>query len=112
MNAIHILGVVISIFFSLFGLIIPKATGRFVGYKIEDTKGEIEIMATYGGFFLGLSLLALFVNSNGGYDVLGGAWLGAGVVRIIAIGKYRKFYPISTALAGIELLIGALLILA
>lgn len=110
MNAFHIFGVALSIFFSLFGLILPKSTAKFLGFNTENSRGDIEVMATYGGFFLGISLLTLFVNTNSGYDVLGGGWLGAGVIRVIALAKYRKFYPLAIALSGMELVIGGILI--
>ncbi|BCX14102.1 MAG: hypothetical protein KatS3mg085_634 [Candidatus Dojkabacteria bacterium] len=112
MNALQIVGIVISIVLSLFGIIVPKSVSKFLGLNSEDRRGDIEIMATYGGFFLGLSITALVLNSSAAFDTLAGGWVGAGIVRLIAIGKYKKFYPISIVLVGFELLVGAILFLA
>jgi hypothetical protein len=111
MNIFQILGITFSIIISLVGIIAPKSTAKVLGINVSDQKGYIEIMSIYGGFLIGLSITALLLNSDIAFNTLAGGWIGSGIVRLIAIGKYKKFYPLSILLICLALFIGVVFLL-
>ena len=80
-------------FLGLDALINPGWASRLVRLKPADgsVEGRSEFRATYGGLFFlshGFVVLALFTRQSGAdlaSAVIGAAWLGAGLGRIISI---------------------------
>ena len=75
------IGASISLLLGLMGVVSPSAVEKFVSIQAVGELGVSEIRATYGGFFLGVSIYALFIQETQVFIALGFAWLGAALVR-------------------------------
>jgi hypothetical protein len=75
-----------SLALGLLGLFAPHAAVRLTGIAIrEDLAHSVsEVRATYGGFFIGLSLAVLILGAPLAAWVLACGWLAAGLTRIIS----------------------------
>lgn len=78
------LGAVISIAAGLLGLIWPRTVGRVIGIHIPGRLGLSEVRATYGGLFIGAGLAVVLVGSRDAALVLGAAWAGAFLARLVS----------------------------
>ena len=78
-------GAGLSMLLGLMALIWPAKTESFVSIKSVGKEGASEIRATYGGFFVGISLFALMSQSPVVFAALGIGWLSAAVVRFVTL---------------------------
>ncbi len=105
-------GALITTGLGLMGLMRPTAAASFTSLEPLGTIGVSEIRATYGGFFFALGAYAIWTQSPVAFAVVGLAWLGAAVGRIVSV-----FVDRSTSLKNIggiafEGAIGALLLIS
>jgi len=105
------IGAIVSLIAGLLGLLWPNHVSAVIGYRLPGTLGVSEFRATYGGLFIGAGGAVLILGSGNAALVLGAAWLGAFVARVISIVVDRSTSKENLAGCGIELSIGALLIL-
>ena len=75
----------ITILLGIAALISPREIARLVNIKPDGLTGIAEIRATYGGFFCGLGVSALYFNNHIVFTAFGVAWLSAAFGRIISI---------------------------
>jgi len=78
-------GVSICFVLGLIAVFKPQYTKSFVGITASTQEGESEIRATYGGFFIGLSMCAFVLQSPEVFAVIGISWLAAAFVRLTTI---------------------------
>ena len=69
----------------LLAIVSPATIEKFVSVKALAKLGVSEIRATYGGFFLGISIFALLSQDILVFVALGIAWLSASLVRLVTI---------------------------
>ena len=74
-------GAVLTVFLGVLAVLSPGTVEKFVSVQAVGKLGVSEIRATYGGFFLGLSLFALYTQELNAFLALGFGWLGAAIVR-------------------------------
>lgn len=79
------IGAVISLTLGITAVLFPQKIASFVSLSINGTEGLAEIRATYGGFFIGISVYALFSQSTEAFLTLGIGWLIASLVRAITL---------------------------
>ena len=105
------LGIFISFSLGMAAVFKPSMIQNFVGLQAVSPEGQTEIRATYGGFFIGLSVYAFSVQSNEVFVVIGCGWLAAALVRFISL--FLGYYS-PTNLGGVifEAIIGLLCVSA
>lgn len=78
-------GVSVCFLLGLIAVFKPQYTKSFVGINASSPEGESEIRATYGGFFIGLSICAFVLQSSEVFSVIGFAWMAAAFIRLLTI---------------------------
>jgi len=76
-------GVFISLCLGFVAIFWPSKTEEFTSIKGVGKEGNSEVRATYGGFFFGIALFALFSQNSFVFLVLGIGWLSAALVRLL-----------------------------
>jgi hypothetical protein len=111
---IPVLGSSISFSLGILGLIFPKQIAELIGLEIpmSSKHGISEIRATYGGLFIGMSLVALFSQHTIAYLTLGFAWMGASLGRMASIIYDKAWTKMNFYGLLIESGISALLLIA
>lgn len=79
------IGAAISLLLGCIAVIAPQRIESFVSLNANNVEGLSEIRATYGGFFIGISIYALFSQSKDAFLVMGTGWLAAAFVRAITL---------------------------
>ncbi len=85
------IGATISLILGIMAIVWPSRIAAFVSVKGIGKEGISEIRATYGGFFVGISLFGIATQSPQAVVLLGCGWLGAAIVRLITL-----FYGFAT----------------
>ncbi len=112
-----ILACFVSLCLGLYGLFFPKRALKLVGLALdpERPEGISEVRATYGGFFAGVSLMALLtlvLYDNPFIAVgLGAGWLMAGFARVASVLFDRATFKANIGGIVAEFLIAAFLIM-
>jgi len=88
----------------------PSAAAAFTSIEPKGLIGVSEIRATYGGFFLALGSFALWARSEQVFLVLGLAWIGAALGRLLSVLVDRSTSPKNLGGIAFEAGIGALLL--
>ena len=71
----------ICIILGFIAIISPSAIENFVGISANGLEGKSEVRATYGGFFIGIAMYALYTQSAEAFLTIGIGWLGAALIR-------------------------------
>jgi len=94
----------------LLALIKPDATYGFIGLAANGVRGVSEIRSIFGGLFIALGVVPLFLGPLA-YQMLGIAYLGIAAARAFSI-LFDKSYAQSNLISlVIEILLGAILVL-
>jgi uncharacterized membrane protein len=83
-HILHIVGAVAMLAYGLTSFFAPKVVADAVSQTLEGKRGVAEFRIGNGGFFTAMAVFALFVNNPITYKVLGIAWLGGAIARLIA----------------------------
>jgi hypothetical protein len=106
-----VIGASVSVVAGLLGLIWPRQVSTVIGLELPGRLGLSEFRATYGGLFIGAGVAVLIIGSSDAALVLGAAWLGAFVARVVSLVIDRSASRENLAGCVIELAVGALLVL-
>lgn len=87
------IGSAITAGLGVIGLIRPSSAAAFTSIQPVGLLGVSEIRATYGGFFLALGAYGLYAQAATVFVVLGIAWLGAAVGRLVSIAVDKSHAP-------------------
>lgn len=79
------IGATLTLSLGLMAIISPKHTQDFVSIKAIGMEGVSEVRATYGGFFTGVSIYALWCQSTEVFLVVGLGWLSASLIRLVTL---------------------------
>lgn len=79
------IGVSISFILGLLAIISPNKIETFVSIRGIGKEGNSEIRATYGGFFMGISLYAIITQMPVAFAIIGFGWLSASIVRLATL---------------------------
>ncbi len=91
LNIASNIGAAISLILGIMAIIWPLKISTFVSVKSIGKEGVSEIRATYGGFFVGISLFGIVTQNPQAFVMLGCGWLCAAVVRLVTL-----FYGFAT----------------
>ena len=103
-------GAGISVVAGLLGLLFPVQVSQVVGVTLPSRLGLSEFRATYGGLFIGAGAAVLTIGVREAALVLGFAWLGAFVARLLSAAVDRSVSRENVAGLAIELVVGLLLV--
>jgi len=101
------IALLICLALGLLAIFRPEQIQSFISIRAVGKEGKSEIKSTYGGFFVGLSIYALAVQSADVFMVIGIGWLSASFIRFV--GLFRGLLTIKNV-GGVffEALIGVL----
>ncbi len=77
------LAAVVTVLLGLLGLGFPGAAMRLVGIAVSQPHGRLDVRATYGGLFIALGAFPLLTGDPVAFQMLGVAWLAAGLARTV-----------------------------
>ena len=101
----------LTIAFGCFGLIAPRYTAGALDLKpTTSTMGLSELRASVGGLFVALGLFCLITGAPEAYVMLGVAYVGAGLGRLVSIVIDKPPMPKALICFGFEAVPAALLI--
>ena len=75
------IGAYLTLALGVMGILSPRNVEKFVSVKAIGSLGTSELRATYGGFFFGIAIFALYSGNESAYFALGFGWLCAASVR-------------------------------
>lgn len=104
-------GSLITLVLGVFGVTAPLRISKLVGISPIGNHGLSEVRATYGGFFVGLGVMCLWLQQPQVYLVAGVAWMCAATVRVLSIMIDKAALPNNFGGVFIEGGVGALLLL-
>jgi len=81
-SAIPNIGAGINLLLGVVAIIWPSKIESFVSIKGKGKEGISEVRATYGGFFAGVALYAMFTQLPAAFIALGLGWLSAAIIRL------------------------------
>lgn len=85
MDFLNYVGALLSIGFGAFGFLAPRFTAGVLDLETTKTNmGLSEIRASVGCLFVGLGLGALFLGGTTAYAMIGFAWGGAAMGRLVS----------------------------
>lgn len=81
---LQLIGALVMALSGLAGLIAPARIANALSIELPDPRGRAEVRIGLGGAFFGLGLWALIAREPAAYYVVGAAWLGAAMTRLLA----------------------------
>jgi hypothetical protein len=85
LSVLQIIAAVGTIGTGLLALVKPRSVFGFTGLHAEGGRGITEIRSILGGLFIALGAVPLFYRSAETYRMLGIAYLGIGLVRLVSM---------------------------
>ena len=110
-DLLHWVSVGSLLFYAIASLIKPKFVARNLEHELNTGRGVSEFRILHGGFFLGISLFALYINNPIVYQALGWAWISAALIRISAYLPDRPSISLSVIAFLAELTLGIFLLI-
>ena len=114
MNILYIIKIIAAlgtIGTGAFALVRPLAIEGFTGLSPDGGRGITEIRAVMGGFFIALGLAPLFLNSPAAYRMLGIAYLGVGLVRLVSMFLDKSVMQSNIISLAVEIVFGVILVI-
>jgi hypothetical protein len=113
MNVLAILKIVAALATAATGLLAllkPASTYGFIGLTASSVRGVSEIRAIFGGLFIALGLVPLFLGTPA-YLMLGIGYLAIAVARTFSILFDRSYAQSNIISLAIEIVFGVLLVI-
>ena len=113
MNILMVLKIIAALVTAATGLLAfikPDATYGFIGLNANGVRGVSEIRSIFGGMFIALGIVPLFLGPVA-YQMLGITYLAIAAVRAFSI-VFDKSYAQSNLISlVIEIVLGAILVI-
>lgn len=111
-DILHLIGVIALLGYGLGSLLLPKVVAPLIAHHFDTPRGWAEFRIVNGGYFIGLSIFALLVNTPVVYQALGVGWLGAAGARVFALFVDRpKLEIVYVGLLIAEIILGIFLMI-
>ena len=84
----EILKIIMAILNVAFGILViwqPQRVAEASSFELIGARGVAEMRVGFGGFFLGMGLAALILNSDPAYQLFGLGYLAAFGVRVLSL---------------------------
>lgn len=101
---------VLTILTGLLALARPAAVEGFTGLSAVGGRGVTEIRSVFGGLFIALGVAPLALG-GAAFAVLGWAYLGIGVVRVVSIFLDKSSENSNWISVAVEFVFGAVLVM-
>jgi len=79
------IGVTLTLILGTVAILFPQRIQAFVSISAIGKEGLSEVQATYGGFFAGIAVYALFSQSTEVFLTIGLGWLAASFIRLVTL---------------------------
>jgi len=79
------IGVTLTLMLGIAAILFPQRIQAFVSINAIGKEGVSEVQATYGGFFAGIAIYAIFIQSTEVFLTIGVGWLAASFIRLVTI---------------------------
>ena len=107
---LKIIAALLTVATGLLALIKPDATYGFIGLNANGARGVSEIRSIFGGMFIALGIVPLFLGPVA-YQMLGITYLAIAAARAFSI-VFDKSYAQSNLISlVIEIVLGAILVI-
>jgi len=80
-------GVTFTLILGVVAILLPQHIQTFVSIRAIGKEGSSEVRATYGGFFAGIAMYALYSQSLEVFLTIGAGWVSASIIRLISLFK-------------------------
>jgi hypothetical protein len=94
----------------LYALVRPKAVYGFTGLEAPGPRGITEIRSILGGAFIGLGVVTLILRVPAAYQTLGAMYLAIAAVRVVSIFLDRSAVPSNWISLAVEVVFGVILV--
>jgi hypothetical protein len=111
LQALKILGALLTIATGLVSLFFPQAITGFTGLVPQGARGITEIRSVLGGLFIALGAAPLFLNHPAAYQMLGIAYLAIAIVRLISMVVDKSVVSSNIISLVFEIVFGVILVL-
>ncbi|MCV6586480.1 MAG: DUF4345 family protein [Marinibacterium sp.] len=102
-DTLNVLAALLTVGFGLFGFLAPRYTAAALDLVPSgSTMGLSELRASVGGLFVVAGIAAIWMGSDAGYAMLGFAYAGATLGRIVSLVMDRPPLRKLAVFAGIE----------
>ena len=109
---LNIVACIALILFGVYALLRPYETAQIVHLKPEDANGTAEVRINFGGLSLMMGIAPLLLNDPAAYQVVGIAFLGAFVTRLLTLVLDHPQTGSTFIISGVfELVVGLILLL-
>lgn len=85
MNYLPYIAAAITLGLGIAAICFPSFMAERVGIGAPDSFGRSEVRATYGGLFVGLGAVCLWLQSQEAFLVAGIAWAAAAAARVLSM---------------------------
>lgn len=110
LETVQVIILVFTILLGIAGFVRPRWYAEFAGLTSTGPRGQSELRAIFG-FFIGMGLAPLILEGSVTYDVVGIAYLAAGIARGTSIVRHRVYERTNMLSLAFEVVAGVLLVL-
>ncbi|MCG2788298.1 MAG: DUF4345 family protein [Anaerolineae bacterium] len=111
LEILKLIAAILTIATGALALFSPKSVPGFTGLQPVGGRGITEIRSTLGGLFIALGLYPILAASTDGYVMLGWAYLGIALVRLVSIFLDKSSERSNWISLGVEIVFGGILVL-
>lgn len=119
LEIVKIIAALLNIGFGVYAMLQTEEIAKASRLVVDSARGRTELRVTMAGYFIGMGVGAILLGSllqteNAAYQVIGLAWLGGAVIRLLNIVLEDRGEIIDTSfwlLMGIELAVGIILVI-
>lgn len=87
---LNITGSIVLLASGIITVIRPQVLAKLTSLPIaQNPRGAAELRTNFGGFFTGIALASLVINTPEAYQVVGVGWLATAIARAIAFAVDR-----------------------
>lgn len=111
LDILKLIAAILTISTGALALFSPKSVPGFTGLQPVGGRGITEIRSILGGLFIALGLYPILTAGGDGYAMLGWAYLGIAVVRLVSIFVDKSANQSNWISLGVEIAFGGILVL-
>ncbi|PKN92831.1 MAG: DUF4345 domain-containing protein [Chloroflexi bacterium HGW-Chloroflexi-6] len=111
LEILKLIAAILTIATGALALFSPQSVPGFTGLQPVGGRGITEIRSILGGLFIALGLYPILAASPDGYAMLGWAYLGIALVRLVSIFLDKSAERSNWISLGVEIVFGGILVL-
>lgn len=111
LEILKLIAAILTIATGALALFSPQSVPGFTGLQPVGGRGITEIRSILGGLFIALGFYPILAASPDGYTMLGWAYLGIALVRLVSIFLDKSSERSNWISLGVEIVFGGILVL-